>query len=184
MYVLLSSLLINTNLDNPYFSRLISFETEINLFFLRKIHLRSSSTSTILLTKYIYIYIEEEGNKTFQFFISEREFNPFNPSRNRYYSKLSPYISRTYTCPPPPPPSAPVLTIIFVPFSRENATSAAYTGRNEPRALWKALIKLTGSLIAAPRISWAFRVPQIPGNGTPRFLLVYNETDKKRSGPP
>lgn len=157
MYVLLSSLLINTNLDNPYFSRLISFEIEINLFFLPffeksifdlRLPPRFSSQSI-----YIYIYIEEEGNKTFQFFISEREFNPFNPSRNRYYSKLSPYISRTYTCPPPPPPSAPVLTIIFVPFSRENATSAAYTGRNEPRALWKALIKLTGSLIAAPRIS-------------------------------
>lgn len=56
---------------------------------------------------------------------------------------------------------------------------SAYTSRNEPRALWKALIKLTGSLIAAPRISWAFRVP---GNGTPP---VYNETraSKKRSGP-
>lgn len=63
-------------------------------------------------------------------------------------------ISRERTLVPLPlPPSAPVLTIIFVPFSRENATSAAYTGRNEPRALWKALIKLTGSLIAAPRIS-------------------------------
>lgn len=156
MYVLLSSLLINTNLDNPYFSRLISFETEINLFFLPsffEISIFDLRLPPRFSSQSIYIYIEEEGNKTFQFFISEREFNPFNPSRNRYYSKLSPYISRTYTCPPPPPPSAPVLTIIFVPFSRENATSAAYTGRNEPRALWKALIKLTGSLIAAPRIS-------------------------------
>lgn len=127
MYVLLSSLLINTNLDNPYFSRLISFETEINLFFLRKIHLRSSSTTTILLTKYIYIYIEEEGNKTFQFFISEREFNPFNPSRNRYYSKLSPYISRTYTCPPPPPPLCPRANDYFCPlFSRKRNECCLY----------------------------------------------------------
>lgn len=154
MYVLLSSLLINTNLDNPYFSRLISFETEINLFFLRKIHLRSSSTTTILLTKYIYIYISRrKETKLFSFSSLNVNLIHLIPLATVIIAS-SRRISRERTLVPLPlPPSAPVLTIIFVPFSRENATSAAYTGRNEPRALWKALIKLTGSLIAAPRIS-------------------------------
>lgn len=76
----------------------------------------------------------------------------------------------------------------FCPLFSRKRNESAYTGRNEPRALWKALIKLTGSLIAAPRISWARLScpvsPANPGERDTSLPPVYNETDKKRSGPP
>lgn len=75
----------------------------------------------------------------------------------------------------------------FCPLFSRKRNESAYTGRNEPRALWKALIKLTGSLIAAPRISWARLScpvsPANPGERDTSLPPVYNETDKKRSGP-
>lgn len=124
---------------------------------------------------YLYIYISRGETKLFSFSSLNVNLIHLIPLATVIIAS-SRRISRERTLVPPPP----CTNDYFCPLFSRKRNESAYTGRNEPRALWKALIKLTGSLIAAPRISWAFRVPQIPGNGTPRFLLF--TTKRTRNG--